>query len=408
MSDSAKGPGAGYIFQFEVALLELSKLNKDQKISIEKVDDVAKEDKSGTYLCTIQLKHSIVLGETHFGNTSEDLWKTLGIWINKLKTGILGNDNQFIAITNKTIPGNSIIRSFNKIEFADLVKKVEEILTHQESKLSEQNAKGKSGASIQKIIDRIQFALDHKTELESIIKNFKLDEYKGLKEAVLNRLHLTNVSSDIQDGYYQQLLGWIIDCSKENWLNGSEAVFSRLDFEDRFNLIRDQHPIKQAIFRTKQSLKLSHSTDVGQMDRSMLYIRQIEDIDRNDEHKAEIIEKAVVDFVFCEIEMAHLIKTRNVITQTDYEEFQERCIEKWAAICRRHLLHNVSSYTEQELNDMAIRIFDQVMDSINVEFTGAISFDYANKYIQNGTFLNLSNIPSLGWHPNWKTKYKNS
>lgn len=57
---------------------------------------------------------------------------------------------------------------------------------------------------------------------------------------------------------------------------------------------------------------------------------------------------------------------------------------------------------------MAIRIYDQVMDSLNVEFSGAISFDYTNKYIQNGTFLNLSNIPSLGWHPNWKTKYKNS
>lgn len=407
MSDSAKGPGAGYIFQFEVALLELSKLNKDQKISIEKVDDVAKEDKDGTYLCTIQLKHSIVLGETHFGNTSEDLWKTLGIWINKLKTGILGNDNQFIASTNKTIPGNSIIRSFNKIEFADLVTKVEEILTHQESKLSEQKTKGKSGASIQKIIDRIRFSLDHKSELEIIIKNFKLLEYTGVKESVLNNFHLANVSVDVQDSYYQQLLGWIIDCSKENWLNDSEAVFSKSDCDARFNLIRDQHLLKQAIFRTKQSLKLSHSTDVGQMDRSMLYIRQIEDIDRNDEHKEEIIEKAVMDFIFCEIEMAHLIKTKNVITQTDYEEFQGRCLEKWKTICRQHLLHNVSSYTEQELNDMAIRIFDQVMDSINVEFTGAISFDYTNKYIQNGTFLNLSNIPSLGWHPNWKTKYKN-
>ena len=408
MSDSAKGPGSGYIFQFEVALLELSRLDKDQKISIEKVDDVAKEDKEGTYLCTIQLKHSIVLGETHFGNTSEDLWKTFGIWINKLKSGALNTDNEFIASTNNTIPNNSIIRLFNKIDFEDLVKKIEEILKHQLSKLTEQQAKGKSGASIKKIIPKIQFALDHKSELETIIKNFKFHEYKEVKEAVLNGLQLANVPSDVQDGYYHQLLGWIIDCSKENWLNGSEAVFSKSDFADRFNLIRDQHPIKQAIFRTKQILKLSHSTDTGHLDRSMLYIRQIEDIDRNNDHKTEIIEKAFMDFVFCEIEMAHLIKTRNVITQTDYEEFQERCIEKWKKVCREHLLHNASSYTEQELNDIAIRIYDQIMDSLNVEFTGAISFDYTNKYVQNGTFLNLSNIPSLGWHPNWKTKYRNS
>ena len=59
MSDSAKGPGAGYIYQFELALVELAKMSNANVLSIEKMDDLAMQDTKGHYIMTIQAKHSI-------------------------------------------------------------------------------------------------------------------------------------------------------------------------------------------------------------------------------------------------------------------------------------------------------------------------------------------------------------
>lgn len=57
--DNAIAPSAGYIFQFEIALVMLADLEKNKSISIEHVDDVAKVDEKGTILVTTQVKHSI-------------------------------------------------------------------------------------------------------------------------------------------------------------------------------------------------------------------------------------------------------------------------------------------------------------------------------------------------------------
>ena len=99
---TAKGPSSGYIYQFEVALLVLSNSEKNQSIVIECIDDIAKIDERGAYICTIQAKHSIASTGKSLGNTSEDLWKTLNIWIKNIKEGKLTSESEFIAYTNKS------------------------------------------------------------------------------------------------------------------------------------------------------------------------------------------------------------------------------------------------------------------------------------------------------------------
>ena len=80
MSDSAKGPLAGYLFQFEKALLLLAELDKvTDSISIEDVDDIATHADDGTVLMTIQAKHSISSSGTTYEDTSHALWRTIEI-----------------------------------------------------------------------------------------------------------------------------------------------------------------------------------------------------------------------------------------------------------------------------------------------------------------------------------------
>jgi hypothetical protein len=48
------------------------------------------------------------------------------------------------------------------------------------------------------------------------------------------------------------------------------------------------------------------------------------------------------------------------------------------------------------------------MNDIKLEFSDGLSFNTNNEYIRNGSFLKLSDIPTIGWHPEWETKYKPS
>src|SRR5690242_17548715 len=126
MSDTAKGPLAGYLFQFEKALLLLSSLEfDDDYISIEEVDDISTHHDDGAVLVTYQAKHSISSSGTTFEDTSHALWRTFQIWIEKLEKGVFSDDTKFICTTNKSISTSSLL---SKIVSSDFDIIIDEIL----------------------------------------------------------------------------------------------------------------------------------------------------------------------------------------------------------------------------------------------------------------------------------------
>lgn len=101
MTDSAKGPSAGYIYQFERALLLLASLERSEDyISIEMLDDITSHKVDDKIILTIQAKHSIRQNATAFGDSSLSLWRTIQIWIEKLKAGIFSS-NTIIYLFSK-------------------------------------------------------------------------------------------------------------------------------------------------------------------------------------------------------------------------------------------------------------------------------------------------------------------
>lgn len=403
MSDSAKGPSSGYIYQFEVALLQLIKLNKNEFLSIERVDDIAVEDSKGLYVMTIQAKHSISSTATNFGNTSKDLWKTLVLWVKKINQGILTDKNNYIAVSNSTTPKNAIIHSFGKKTFNEICSLIENIKQEQTLKLSQTT---KSGKSIQFIIDQIDYVLSHKKEFKIIVDNFKLQHFKNVKGEVINHIFLNEATDEVKNNFYESLCGWLIIKCKETWLNKEETKFSKNDFDSKFNNLRDKHSLIKDIFRSKQTIQSLNKVDFNTVDYDSLYIRQIKEIERDEEDKKDIIQDAIIDYIFRDIEVAYLIKnTSSPITKYDFEEFEKKCEEKWKEVKRKIVTKNITNYTPEQLNDFAISIYDQIMLDLKIEFQDYFGFSDRNKYIQNGTFLNLSNLPKIGWHPDWKKKY---
>lgn len=408
MSDLAKGSVAGFMFQFEIALLELSQLKANESISIEKVDDIGKEDEKGTYICTIQAKHSISSSGSNFGTTSVDLWKTINNWIDKIKANTLNSNNDFIAITNQKIPNNSIVRDFNKLNFDDLFKK---IIHLKETQIIDYKNKtktdGNKGKTIKETILRLEKVIANKKEFEIIVKKFKFTERVEAKEEFLNRTFLNAIgSADKRNDIYQRFYGWITETSLENWKDGKEAIFSKLQFDKKHALIISNHTLIEGIFRTKKQINSDEIVDIDNVNKNELFIKQIEDIERP--FSDRIIRDAILDYIMSDIEITYLItnKKGTIITKSDFEEFQDTCEHKWNIVKQKYIRKSFDKYSEDELVEISCNIYDEIMNELKVEFQDSYSFNDTNRYIQNGTFLKLSNIPRIGWHPLWEIKYK--
>jgi hypothetical protein len=410
MSDLAKGSVAGFIFQFEIALLELSQLNANELISIEKVDDVGKEDDTGTYMCTIQAKHSISMSGSNFGTPSVDLWKTINNWIDKVKAKTLNGSNEFLVITNQRIPDNSIARDFNKLEFEDLFQKILDLKSKQQIDYDKKvKIDAEKGKTIKATISRLEKVIAHKTEFEIIVKKFRFTENIDVKEEFFNSTFLNSLESiDKKNEIYERFYGWISETSFENWKGNKEAVFSKLQFDKKYALIVSNHTLIEGIFRTKRQLNREEVIDVHKINKDALFIKQIVDINRpfND----EIIRDAILDYIMSDIEISYLITNKNGtnITKSEFEEFEEKCQSKWDDVKKRYIRKPCDKYSDDELIEISCNIYDEIMQQLKVDFQDSYSFNDTNRYIQNGTFLKLSNVPKIGWHPQWEIKYKSN
>jgi hypothetical protein len=406
MNDSAKGPGAGYIYQFELTLVELAKMSRNNVLSIEKMDDLAIQNEKGHYILTIQAKHSISVTGSNFGNTSTDLWKTLVNWIDKLNEGHVVNGNHFKAITNVKIPLNSIIRKFGIEKVEEVVDEIRKIKSKQEEKITENDDLGKHSPTIKATVKRINVVLNDLPNLENVLSNFSFEENYQLKEDFFDSIQLGSITDDsYKSNLYDNFLGWVVVKSKENWIHGNEAEFTKKDFEEKYDYLRRVHPLKKALFRSKKEIPENAKIDLTET-RNDTYIQQIEDIERDEDDKDDIIKDAILDFILSDIEISHIITTSNTLTKPDYEDFKYLCFNTWQQVKRKHAPLDQNSYSETEQNDIAIKVFNEIMAEVKLNFSENFNFDNSNIYIQNGTFLKLSDEPRIGWSPSWKKKYK--
>lgn len=405
MKDSARGPSAGYIYQFELALVELAKMSKDNVLSIEKMDDLAMQNAKGHYIMTIQAKHSIALTGSNFGNTSVDLWKTLVNWLDKLTNGYVVKGNHFKAITNVSIPANSIIRKFENTNPDLVIKEIRAIKSKQEAKIVKNKANGKDSKSVKATLIKINKVLKDLPNFRIVLSNFSFEENYQLKEDFFDSIQLGSITDDsYKSDLYDNFLGWVVNRTKENWNNRKEADFTKKDFEEKYDYLRRVHPLKKVLFRSKKEVVKLTNIDLNQT-RNDTFIQQIEDIERDEDDKEEITKEAILNFILSDIEISYIITKSNTFTKPDYEDFKEECYQVWKKIKRKHAPLDQKNYSISEQNSIAIKVFDEIMDEIKMSFIENFNFDNSNRYVQNGIFLQLSDEPRIGWVPSWKEKY---
>jgi hypothetical protein len=402
MRDGAIAPISGYIYQIEKALLLMPDLAADEFLSIEQVDDVAKHDGNGTVLLSVQVKHSISKSGTTFQDTSLSLWRTLEIWITKLREGIFNSDTTYCCSTNKEIPENYLIRYFESKPFEEIVIQIQNLLENQKEKLTRLKRGGKH---VQRIILLIEYALQHKSLLKTIFSNLKIAVDNQPKEDFINRVYLNsrNITQLQKDAFYDEFCGWVVNNCQAKWKNSNEAIFNKEDFDTKYQQIRNNPSIMNAIFRNKKDL-IGEEIALFDRHRETLFVKQIQDLIWNKQAKERAINDAVMDYIYSEIELNNIVKIGDY-TVSDFDDFIDVCKNKWQDLIDILVIRDIDEYTEKEKNDLAISIFNKIMKEIELKFKSNYSFTESTKYIQNGTFLKLSDEPQIGWHPEWESKY---
>ncbi|SFE67438.1 hypothetical protein SAMN05518672_10934 [Chitinophaga sp. CF118] len=407
LRDAAQGSIAGFIFQFQYALVLLSDLTTSgQSISIEKVDDVGVHNSDGTVILTVQAKHSIAVNGATFRDTGRSLWRTIEIWIKKLKTGVFSKETKFRCTTNKGISTTSLLYKMTTQSFDNVITEIARLMKTQEDKLAKAEASGKSGLSLSEGIGLMKFALENKDELKLIVSNLQLDSPVDAKNAFLNKIYTNTkyVSDEGRDQIYQSFYGWILDRSNALWLHFKDAIFTKEQFDDKHHLIVHAHSIVNAIFRTKQNLgSITENEIVGK--HGNIFVKQLEDMNWREDVKERRIKEAILDFICHDIELEHVVENGD-FTKTDFEQFLTNCTKAWQKVFDRHFSYELHKYNEDERNKIADSVYNDVMDGLKVEFSGGFCFSTENEYVRNGAFYKLSDVPSIGWHPEWEDKYR--
>lgn len=412
MTDSASGSISGFLFQFEKALVLLATLdNTSDVVSIEQVDDVAIQNDEDLVLVTVQSKHSIAPNGTTFEDTSKSLWRTLQIWIEKLDSGIFNNSTKFVCSTNKRIPDDYLLRKILTKPFDEVLEDIKQLLKNQKDKLKTlQSTNAEAGKSIKPTIKLIEFVLSKEETFQIVKENLEIEDEEALKDRFFIATHMTtdNFTQTRKDFVYDSMYGWLVNGSKSKWLQGTKigATFTKMDFDAKLSIVNANPAIVNAVFRKKDDLGTIDAKRLSEVKKE-LFVTQISDINRKQSAKERLIENAVLDFIYHDIEMAHIVRGGN-FTEPDFREFQKSCMERWQSYVDTVVIKELEEYDDNEKNEMAIKIFDNIMNNMVINFQEGFTFNSSNSYIRNGTFLKLSNIPEIGWHPDWESKYKKS
>lgn len=408
MNDSAKGPLAGYLYQFEKALYLLSNLgNAADFITIEEIDDIATHSENGTVIFTVQAKHSISASGTTFEDTSYALWRTLQIWIEKLESNFFDSSTTFICSTNKTIPLDSLLYNIKNGKFDDVILRIEELLKQQKESLAKKTVKKPTGgATIKTTIDFIEFVLSKKDVFKTIATNIQIDDNENLKENFFTKIHLNSdkYTDTIKEHIFNTFYGWIVYSSKAKWNQSDTAKFTKKQFDEQLFNINSNASIINNVFRTKESIGTISERKIDEQ-RKELFVKQIEDLPRRKDAQERIIRKAIHDFIYSDIEIAYIVK-KGDFTKEDFEGFLNCCENTWQTLFDNIFIKEFDQYTKEEKDELAISLYNKIMEQAEIKFKEGFTFTTNNEYLRNGSFLKLSNVPKIGWHPEWTDKYK--
>lgn len=386
----------GFDYQFYYFMYLTLNLKHGDKIGFEVKDDVHIDMPNGTTIL-YQAKHTIL---TKADGTPEnlttldnDLWKTIGNWIDMIKSNesILKN-HEFCLVTNKSQENNEFIESLTLFKNDHDIDKVTNLIKILKDKTKNREIKFnfKKILSIgKKKLKQFLFRLTIEIGIDDIINKIKYRIYEHCHQKDLVDCIFDSLSANLSTAKYLD----IKDRKK------FEITFD--DFNERFGkcfkVAYENKPLPRRFF----SLTLPENLEV------QIFIKQLLDIE-------DVVcgDRQIMEYTTHMLQAINHLEywiENNLILPTDIERFHKEAILKWRNEFRstyRQIERNIKSgHPVVDFEDDIKQLGVQLVDLLRKEDLSLIGHPLGTE-LSNGYYYALSNTPEIGWHYDWEQKYR--
>lgn len=397
---SADDKSIGFDYQFYYFFYALLDLRHGEKVGIEVKDDVHIDLANGTTIL-IQAKHT--LQQTKDGNSinlterDKDLWKTLSNWTKLILEQDTPEDflksTKFQLITNKGMSKNPFLQQVEK---------------HRESEIKSKDFKDylKKLATNTKDADIIQHINDFSGLNVPLLKEFlkQLDfnlNQDNLIEKIKIRLIEKFIPKERVEDVYKSLHSELRD---NNYLTIKKGDKVEITFEDFIRKFKNCFKIG---ISTKLPIREFNLTIPDNPERQK-FIKQLIDIKDIDVNEKEL----VVEYTTQMLQLYNNLKSweeNGDLLPTERKNFNKETILIWKNSFRakyrkiKQLLSEGAEIhsMETEIKDIAVIVLDEMRKQIL-----SIDETVLTTELSNGQFYLLTEEKILGWHYDWKNRYK--
>lgn len=396
---NAGGSVAGFIYQIYYYLYRLLTIGVDEVVSLEKFEDVGVEkDNSKTYY---QLKHTSKSTESkveRMRDRDTDLWKTLSMWVDKIKEGRDEDEQKawiaesdFVLLSNKSTEDNTF---FNKVNAFQTDGKWEELKSY----IEEQAAKGsKDDAEEEENIEEKKKTIrtytnnvnDYPLLKEFLLKvrpEFKSDDIirEDIEYLLVNQHHFKEKNAKrLRETLYGKLAGM---------LKGGSLEFSMKSFHETFGELFVKMKERKFVVTNKACV-------IPDNPREQTFIKQLTDIDDYMAQTIDDIKNLTLQKLRFENDYNSAL---DVSDPDDRSNFEREVKNRWN---KQHKKHNKNISETTPIEDVK-KAAMQVVESVRDEEL-LFDDDKLNSDQSNGCFYYFSdgNRPKIGWRYDWKDIY---
>ena len=387
-------------YQWDFFVLEVVKLlEEDDVVSFECLDDVARQTNNEVIL--YQIKHSLrkkANGETiNLTNRDSDLWKTITVWMDFIEENEEANrdayinKNRFVFVTNKTINSNA---------FGDALQKYKQNgdLSAFRNRINEIKEKGDSASLVTRQIERLVNASYLETFVKHISLNFVPNELElEIKRKIGVRFAL---KEDKINSVYEHLMARMRDDAKELIRNQKKIQYDCHTIQERYWTIINEGREK-LVFRT----------DFPRYDgnpRDLMFIKQL--IAVNDITTDDCDDIANYTNQWFQFHNNFKEKWNNHdINDRDVQNLTTDVDSVWRDSRKQFYRKLTKLSSVQDLDDAANNVLTVVrkepMYLAQTPLGQALSRGCFYYYSNDDSTI-VTEMPRIGWHIDWRAKFK--
>jgi len=387
MNSSAKAPLSGYLYQIRYALLESIKKVKTLDrfdVYIEKDDDVAFYNDNGNNDVQQVKQHK----QGHIlSSASVDLWKTIGIWINILKSPSNTNDLSFYLVTTSEVSPNSAPYFLKTDCSRSTEHAMVELINTARTSQSIDNAKSyKAFIDLdlemkRRLVSRIYILADNGNIID-LMNELKQELYYSSPRGFI-------------DSLVQRLEGWWNSRVIEMIHSGIDEPIRSVEIDAKIESLSDQ--LKQDNLPIDYELLNADINGSEYYDR--IFVNQLKIIGIANPSR---ILKAIRNYYFAFNQRTNWV-TEHLIDFDELVRYEHTLIDEWDTRFQIMLDNLGESTAEEKMCEDAKQIYIWVETGDLAKIRSRM--DEVN--ISRGSYQILSDSLKIGWHPKFRDRIRN-